>query len=129
MLPAPRESVVNEATGVIARLPVPRPLPEAIAAGDFGRSENGRPINPSPAEVREITVNHAEALVDLIVQAQRADSAQRHRFKEQYLSGIAAYSSSFGERAAAQLDAYVRRQARSLHITPVWRSHHSEVQR
>ena len=129
MLPAPRESVVNKATGVIARLPVPRPLPEAIAAGDFGRSENGRPINPSPAEVREITVNHAEALVDLIVQAQRADSAQRHRFKEQYLSGIAAYSSSFGERAAAQLDAYVRRQARSLHITPVWRSHQSEVQR
>ena len=129
MLPAPRESVVNETIGVIARLPVPRPLPEAVATGDFGRGDDGRPINPSPAEVREITVSHAEALVDLIVQAQRADSNQRQRFKEQYLSGIAAYSSSFGERAAAQLDAYVRRQARSLHITPVWRSPQSEVQR
>jgi hypothetical protein len=129
LLPAPRESVANEALGVVARLPVPRPLPEAVATGQFGMSENGRPINPSPAERHEITAKHAEALIDLIVQAQRADSTHRQQLKVQYLSGIAAYSSSFGQRAAAQLDAYVRRQARSLHITPVWRSPQSEVER
>jgi hypothetical protein len=127
LLPAPRESRFSDR--VIARLPVPRPLPEAVAAGDFGSGENGRAINPSPAEVREITVTHAEQLIELIGEAKGAAFDQRQQLKEKYLSGIAAYASSFGPRAAAQLDAYVRREAGKAKITPMWRSQQSEVER
>jgi hypothetical protein len=110
---------------IVARLPVPKPLPEAVAAGDFGTDEQGRVIQPSPAEVREITANHAEQLVAVMDDLRREGKAEPKELTERYESGIAAYASSFGERAAAQLDAYVRRQARSDHATPTWRSHRS----
>ncbi len=38
-----------------SRLPVPRPLVSAVAAGVFGHDENGKPIRPKAHEVREIT--------------------------------------------------------------------------
>jgi hypothetical protein len=82
---------------VPAVLPVPRPLPTAVAAGNFGLDERGKPIRPSPTEVREITETHAEKLID-------ADEAQR---KE----GIKKYAEDFGARPAAQLETYLRKRS------------------
>src|SRR5438552_1996778 len=52
-----------------ARLPVPIPLPEAIEQGHFGKDpDTDEPINPRPAEVRPITENRAERMIDLLDQ-------------------------------------------------------------
>jgi hypothetical protein len=56
----------RERSRAIARLPVPKPLPQAVAAGNFGMEENGKPVRPGPDEVREITLAHADKLVDLL---------------------------------------------------------------
>ena len=91
---------------VVARLPVPKPLPEAIAAGRFGRDERG-PIRPCAAEVRAITGNHAEKLIELL---KPDDGTDRVLAQTEFDAGIAAYAEDFGEDAARRLEAYVRRQ-------------------
>ena len=63
---APKVRRQRQSTRAVARLPVPRPLPEAVTQGRFGLDENQRPINPSADEVRDITQNHAEKLIALI---------------------------------------------------------------
>ena len=80
-----------------SRMPVPRPLKSAVAAGRFG-IENGKPINPSPDEVREITERHAEAMCGV-------NEAGWH-------AAVAKYAEDFGEKAAAQLERYVRAEIR-----------------
>jgi hypothetical protein len=87
---------------IVARLPIPRPLTEAVRAGRFGMDEQNRPIRPDPEEVAEITVTHAEKLMDLLGPKSQA----------QYEAALAAYAEDFGPRPAAQLDAYVRRLER-----------------
>jgi hypothetical protein len=87
---------------IVARLPIPRPLAEAVRAGRFGTDEQNQPIRPDPDEVAEITVTHAEKLIDLL--GPNTEVA--------YRTGLAAYAEDFGERPASQLDAYVRRLAR-----------------
>ncbi len=87
---------------IVARLPIPRPLKVAIRAGRFGIDEQNRPIHPDPDEVAEITVTHAEKLMDLL--GPNTEGA--------YQAGLAVYAGDFGERPAAQLDAYVRRLSR-----------------
>jgi hypothetical protein len=100
---------------IAARLPVPRPLPSAIAAGHFGQDEGGRPIRPGAHEVREITEHHAEKLIETLDSLQQASGScipgEATRLRELFDSGIAAYAEDFGHHAAAQLEAYVRRQA------------------
>jgi hypothetical protein len=100
---------------IAAVLPVPRPLPAAVAAARFGREEDGRPVRPGPQEVRAITTRHAEQLVDLLDSIQQAASGcapgERTRLMGLFDTGIAAYAEDFGERPARQLEAYVRRQA------------------
>jgi hypothetical protein len=81
-------------------LPVPSPLRSSIAAGIFGRDENGKPIRPDPTEVWAITENHAEQLIELL-----------HEGKD-IQPGLTKYAEDFGERPAKQLEAYTRRQAR-----------------
>jgi len=61
---------------VIARLPVPRPLPQAVAAKHFGQDERG-PVNPAADEVREITENHAEIIIDLLAERRQAERSNR----------------------------------------------------
>jgi hypothetical protein len=129
LLPAPKEPAPSKPVRVIARLPVPRPLPEAVKAGDFGRGEDGRCINPSPAEVRAITENHAEQLLLIIQEGCGADKSRQGELARQYDAGIALYAHSFGPAAAERLDVYVRRQAKSEHIAPVWRSPDSSHRR
>jgi hypothetical protein len=81
-------------------LPVPKPLPTSVASGIFGRDECGKPIRPSPREVRAITEQHAEQMMDMQ--------------DEELRSGASKYAEDFGEGAAAQLVRYVQRtQARS----------------
>lgn len=91
-------------------LPVPRPLPEAIEAGHFGCEEDGRPVRPSRQEVREITVNHAEAMAE----------ALREQQQETFEHGITQYAESFGPEAAERLRSYVHRLARES-VAPPWR--------
>lgn len=99
------------ASRVVARLPVSRPLPAAITDAHFGVDEQGRPIRPSPDEVREITTNHAEKLIELLDEIHKVPPPAKDAILSQYEAGIAAYAESFGERAARQLAAYVQRQA------------------
>ncbi len=99
------------ASRVIARLPVPRPLPIAIEEQHFGVDDDGKPIRPSADEVREITEAHADKLVELLETSRPAQPPVKNDLLDQYHTGIAAYERSFGERAARQLEAYVQRRA------------------
>jgi hypothetical protein len=96
---------------IVARLPVPRPLPSAIAAGRFGQEENGKPVRPGTHEVREITERHAEKLIDLLDSIASAPADAKDARLWQFMATIADYAEDFGQHAALQLEAYVRRQA------------------
>src|SRR5581483_7079026 len=54
---------IRRPRSIPARLPVPKPLPEAVAAKRFGE-EDGKPVRPGPNEVRAITEQHAEKLIE-----------------------------------------------------------------
>lgn len=110
-----------------AVLPVPKPLPSAIGRGHFGEDEHG-PIRPSRAEVRAITENHGERLINLLDglreigrslrDSQCSDRARLYHEKERlqnaYQSAIASYAEDFGENAAHRLDAWARYQFAQL---------------
>ena len=93
---------------------MPRPLPAAVAAGHFGQDENG-PVNPSADEVREITVNHAEELTELLADLREAErrslnEAERRWRSELVDAAVKKYAGDFGDHAGQQLLAYCRRQ-------------------
>ena len=102
---------------VVATLPVPRPLPAAVTAGHFGREANGKPVNPSAAEVRAITEIHAERIIDLLhglkeVERSLASSqcgdrarleAESNRLQETVRAAVELYAGSFGQEPAARL--------------------------
>lgn len=102
-----------------AVLPVPKPLPSAIGRGHFGEDEHG-PIRPTAAEVRAITENHAERLINLLeglaevngslANSQCSDRARLYHEKDRLLSAyqgaVALYAEDFGEHAAKRLEAY-----------------------
>jgi hypothetical protein len=94
-----------------ARLPVPKPLPEAVAAGRFGQEENGKPVRPGPQEVRAITEQHAEKLIELLDALRSAPQSGRQSLIESFQADLIAYAEDFGAEAAQRLEAYVRRQA------------------
>jgi hypothetical protein len=96
---------------IAARLPVPRPLASAVAAGRFGQEENGKPVRPGAREVREITEQHAEKLIELLDSMASAPADSRDAIVAQFMAGISAYAEDFGPDAAEQLEAYARRQA------------------
>jgi hypothetical protein len=100
---------------IVARLPVPRPQPSAIAASRFGQEESGKPVRPGAHEVREITERQAEKLIDILDSVQQASGScvpgEASRLQSLFDSGLAAYGEDFGQAAADQLEAYVRRQA------------------
>jgi len=99
---------------VSARFPVPKPLAAAVAAGHFGRDENGV-VRPSAAEVRAITLCHSEKLIDLLEAIEQAAHScvpyEADRLRESFRSAITVYAEDFGQQAAAQLEAFVRRHA------------------
>jgi hypothetical protein len=110
--PAPeRISRQRNPNRIIARLPVPRPLPSAVAAGRFGREENGKPVRPGAREVREITEQHAEKLIDLLDSIHSGPMSGKEELQAQFAARIGAYAEDFGQPAADQLQAYVLRQA------------------
>lgn len=96
---------------VTARLPVPRPLPSAIAAGHFGQKENGKPVHPGAHEVREITEQHAEKLIEMLDSLASGPANGKDALQAKFNEGIATYAEDFGQHAASQLEAYVLRQA------------------
>ena len=93
---------------------MPPALRAAIDAGSFGRDENGV-VRPSAAQIRSLTLQHAERLIGLlgaIAQAGRSGHADEvARLNEAFRSGVAAYAKDFGPTAARQLEAFCRRQA------------------
>ena len=97
---------------IIARMPVPKPLPAAVAAGHFGTDDRGDAINPSADEVFAITDDHAEKLIDLIRSLPAPGHSGRASIEDQITAGIAKFAEDFGEHAAQRLEAYCRRQAR-----------------
>jgi hypothetical protein len=105
---------------IVARLPVPRPLPSAVTAGHFGQEENGKPVRPGTHEIREITERHAEKLIELLDSFASAPLAEKDAVQAEFTAGIAAYAEDFGESAAEQFEAFVRRQA-SLGPNEGWR--------
>ena len=104
---------------IVARLPVPRPLPAAIAAGRFGQDEDGHPIRPAADEVRAITESQADKLIDLLdaLKPAHGKPAIADKLPEAFGAILAAYAQDFGERPARQLEAYARRQS-SLEDSP-----------
>lgn len=110
-IPAPARSPLPRRRSVAACLPVPRPLPSAIAAGNFGQDEDGKPVRPGTYEIRDITERHADKLIDLLDAIAVAPANGKDALQMQFDTGIAAYAEDFGQHAAHQLEAYVRRQA------------------
>ena len=97
---------------IVARLPVPRPAAASVAAGTFGHDDDGKPIRPQANEIRAITESLAERLVELLdAMKEIISNDARKAMEEQFSQGITMYSLEFGERAALQLEAYVRRQS------------------
>jgi len=94
-------------------LPVPKPLPEAVAAGRFGTNEQGRTIRPDADEVRAITKTVADKLIDMLdaLTPRPGHPATATALPEAFGNLIAAYAEDFGDRAAQRLEAYARRQA------------------
>ena len=107
----PPRQPVRRRRSVVARLPVPRPLPSAVAAGHFGQKENGKPVRPGAHEVREITERHAEKLIELLDSLASGPANGEDALQAKFNEGIAAYAEDFGQHAAYQLEAYVLRQA------------------
>jgi len=96
---------------ISTRLPVPRPLPSAVAARRFGQEDDGRPVRPGAREVREITERHADKLIDLLDSLASAHADTKETLRTQFDAGITTYAEDFGQPAAYQLQAYVKRQA------------------
>jgi hypothetical protein len=94
-----------------ARLPVPKPLPAAVASGHFGQEEDGKPVRPGVSEVRAITEQQAEKLIELLDTIASAPASGKAALLESFQNGLAAYAEDFGQPAADQLEAYARRQA------------------
>jgi hypothetical protein len=110
---------------VSARLPVPKPLPHAVAAGHFGHDEDG-PVSPSADEVRAITEAHAELLIDMataIADADRRNAGPTEvaRLMGQMQDAVRKYAEDFGDHAAQRLLAYARRQAQMDEPRPAGR--------
>lgn len=110
---------------IAARLPAPKPLASSVNAGTFGRDESGKPIRPGAHEVREITLQHADRLIDLLDGLHQVESslsspvcsdrARLYHVRDTLLgrvnSAVVRYAEDFGQPAAEQLEAYARRQA------------------
>ena|GEM_PF-2810686 len=101
-------------------VPVPRPLPEAVAKGVFGIEDNDEPVDPSPDEVFAITVFHGERLTELLESVRhvkellavpncpnRADLLrQKERLSSQAQSIVGLYAEDFGEVAARNFECW-----------------------
>jgi hypothetical protein len=97
---------------IVARLPVPRPLPASVAAGKFGHDDDGQAIRPEADEIRAITESLADRLVELLdAIGEVAQAPARQTMQEQFTQAIKMYALEFGERPARQLEAYCRRQS------------------
>ncbi len=102
---------------------MPKPLPSAVGKGNFGEDERG-PVRPEADEVRAITEQYAERLIDLLngkaeVEAMLAnpvcsDRARLYHEKDRLLSavqsGLAIFAEDFGQPAANRLEAHVHYQ-------------------
>ena len=118
-----------------AHLPVPRPLPPSVTAGIFGCDEDG-PVKPGAAEVRAITEQYAEKLIDLwygVQQVERwlalpvcSDRARLYHendlLRERVRTAVARYAEDFGPEAAQQLLSYTMRKASQRIQTGLGRS-------
>jgi len=82
-----------------SHLPVPKPLASSIAAGIFGQDAKGNAIRPTAGEVRAITEQHAERMIEMN--------------DDEFQAAVTKYAEDFGTEAAAQLERYVRRQQHS----------------
>jgi hypothetical protein len=122
--PAVLPPVRSEApTDEFGDVPVPRPLPEAVAKGVFGIDDDDEPVDPSPDEVFAITVFHRERLTDLLESVRhvkellavpncpnRADLLrQKERLSSQAQSIVGLYAEDFGEVAAQHFECWAAR--------------------
>jgi len=128
----------SRANREVSRLPVPKPLPEAVKRGHFGIDEQQRPIHPDADEVRAITENHAEKIVDLmgglreietwLSNSQCSDRARLYREREDVLGkvqlAIAKYAEDFGPEAGERLEAYARREEKLRNAPASDRGYH-----
>jgi hypothetical protein len=98
-------------------------LAEAVGKGNFGEDEHG-PIRPGREEIRAITENQAERLIEILSELKEVDGQlargggkdrkaliqAKDKWLCAYQGGIALYAEDFGEVAANRLDAYVRHE-------------------
>jgi hypothetical protein len=100
---APSRQVPAVGKGPIVRrssaLPVPKPLSSSVTSGVFGSDDDEKPIRPTADEVRAITEQRAERMIEMN--------------ENEFQAAVAKYADDFGTKAAAQLERYVRRQQHS----------------
>ena len=99
------------------RLRVPKPLPEAVAAGRFGRDEQGHVVHPDADEVWAITQPTIEAVVERVAELVGAErrgmaAAEVARRQAQIRADVQDYAEDFGQAAAERLLAYAYASAR-----------------
>ena len=100
----------------VGRLRVPKPLPEAVAAGRFGRDEQGRVAHPDADEVWAITQPTVEGVVDQVAGLAEAErrglaAAEVAKRQAQIRAGLQSYAEDFGQAATDRLLAYAYAQA------------------
>lgn len=105
-------------------LPTPRPLPEAMGRGAFGRDEDGV-VDPSEEEVEEITQRHGEKLIEVLERLQQTDDrllrmnggdahllCEREGIHSEYMAALSAYGEDFGSDSRMRLDAWAQSELR-----------------
>jgi hypothetical protein len=102
-------------------LPRPRPLPQSVNAGVFGQDEEG-PVNPSEEEVMDITINHAEMIMELMEAFRGASQPDptNQNLSDQVQEAARKYAEDFGWLAGEKLLTYCHRRvvlnnAQALH--------------
>ncbi|MBA5868105.1 MAG: hypothetical protein GDA67_15540 [Nitrospira sp. CR1.3] len=126
----------NQGNPLLDGPPLAPPLPDAVAAGVFGLTEDG-PIQPDDEEVRAMTEEHARELLAVLADLEVAEEGLRtgedprtgktpktpesraklaefleresQRLKTAYGDALAAFVQGFGEDATATLDLWVRK--------------------
>jgi hypothetical protein len=101
-----------EPPALLPTLPMPRPLPQSVNAGVFGQDENG-PVNPSEEEASDITVNHAEMIIELMEAFRRAGESDpiKQELSDQVQQAARKYAGDFGWQAAERLLTYCHRRS------------------
>ncbi len=99
--------------GIVRGCRFPSPFPPLLPPDGLAMTRRATLIHPSADEVRAITENQADKLIDMLdaLVAVPGRPATATSLPALFQSILIAYAQDFGDHAARQLEAYARRQS------------------